>query len=125
MDSRIIRILNNGGYEEPTILQKSIIPLALQGKNIIAETDKGAGKIASYIIPSIISLDNSEPGLKILVIASSVEDLKEISEQFKLFMGKDFGRHILKREQYKRRACHSGEQPGYPAFHTKHHHQPP
>lgn len=89
MDYRIIRILNNGGYEGPTILQKSIIPLALQGKNIIAETDKGAGKIASYIIPSIISLENSEPGLKILVIASSVEDLREISEQFKLFMGKD------------------------------------
>ena len=84
-EQRILQVLHNGGFSELTFLQKSIIPLALDGENIIAETGVNAGKTVSYIIPSIISLDDSEPGLKIIVIVPSVEDVKKVSEQFKLF----------------------------------------
>ncbi len=84
-EQRILQVLHNGGFSELTILQKSIIPLALDGEFIIAETGINAGKTVSYIIPSIISLDDSDPGLKILVIVPSVEDVKKVSEQFNLF----------------------------------------
>ena len=85
-EQRILQVLHNGGFSELTFLQKSIIPLALDGENIIAETGVNAGKTVSYIIPSIINLDDyPEPGLKILVIVPSVEDVKKVSEQFALF----------------------------------------
>ena len=84
-EQRILQVLHNGGFSELTFLQKSIIPLALDGENIIAETGVNAGKTVSYIIPSIINLDDSDPGLKILVIVPSVEDVKKVSEQYKLF----------------------------------------
>ncbi len=84
-EQRILQVLHNGGFSELTILQKSIIPLALDGANIIAETGINAGRTVSYIIPSIINLDDSDPGLKVLVIVPSVEDVKRVSEQYKLF----------------------------------------
>lgn len=84
-EQRILQVLKNGGFSELTMLQKSIIPLALDWRNIIAETGVNAGKTVSYIIPSIINLDDSEPGVKVLVITPSVEDLKKVSEQYKLF----------------------------------------
>ena len=84
-EQRILQVLHNGGFSELTFLQKSIIPLALDGENIIAETGVNAGKTVSYIIPSIINLDDSDPGLKIIVIVPSVEDVKKVSEQYKLF----------------------------------------
>ena len=84
-EQRILQVLHNGGFSELTFLQKSIIPLALDEENIIAETGENAGKTVSYIIPSIINLDESNPGLKILVIVPSVEDVKKVSEQYKLF----------------------------------------
>ena len=78
-EQRILQVLHNGGFSELTFLQKSIIPLALDGENIIAETGVNAGKTVSYIIPSIINLDDyPEPGLKILVIVPSVEDVKKV-----------------------------------------------
>lgn len=87
-EQRVLQVLHHGGFNELTILQKSIIPLALDGEHIIAETGVNAGRTVSYIIPSIISLDDSEPGLKVLVIVPSVENLKKVSEQFDLFCRK-------------------------------------
>jgi len=88
-EKQILQILNNGGYTELTIFQRSIIPLALQRKNIIAETGENAGKTVSYIIPSILSIRKSEPGLKVLVISSSVEGVIGIHEQFQPFIEKE------------------------------------
>ncbi|MBQ3319466.1 MAG: DbpA RNA binding domain-containing protein [Spirochaetia bacterium] len=57
----------------------------MDGESIIAETGINAGKTVSYIIPSIINLDDTDPGLKIIVIVPSVEDVKKVSEQYNLF----------------------------------------
>lgn len=86
---RVFQILNNGGYEKLTIFQKSVIPLALSGKNFIAETGKNSGKTLSYIIPSIIFSENSGPGPKIMIISPSADELKKIYNQFRIFLDKE------------------------------------
>ena len=78
-EQRILQVLHNGGFSDLTFLQKSIIPLALDGESIIAETGINAGKTVSYIIPSIINLDDTDPGLKIIVIALSIVKEKRVN----------------------------------------------
>lgn len=41
------------GYENPSPIQEESIPIALQGKNIIARAKNGTGKTAAYSIPLI------------------------------------------------------------------------
>ena len=45
------------GFEFPSPIQEEAIPLALEGKNIIAKAKNGTGKTASYAIPLIDKVD--------------------------------------------------------------------
>lgn len=47
----IIQALSMLHYIEPTPIQEKVIPLALQGKDIIAKSKTGSGKTAAFAIP--------------------------------------------------------------------------
>ena len=48
------------GYENPSPIQEETIPVALEGRNIIARAKNGTGKTASYSIPLIEKIDVSK-----------------------------------------------------------------
>ena len=41
------------GWREPTLIQEKAIPLALNGKDILARARTGSGKTAAFAIPAI------------------------------------------------------------------------
>ena len=41
------------GWSSPTLIQEKAIPLALEGKDILARARTGSGKTAAYAIPVI------------------------------------------------------------------------
>lgn len=41
------------GWSHPTLIQEKAIPLALQGKDLLARARTGSGKTAAYAIPLI------------------------------------------------------------------------
>lgn len=45
------------GYHEPTEVQSQVIPLALSGKHVIAQSQTGSGKTASFVIPILNMID--------------------------------------------------------------------
>ncbi|KAF8471501.1 ATP-dependent RNA helicase dbp9 [Gautieria morchelliformis] len=53
VDSRIIRALADLGFARPTLVQSRAIPLALEGRDILARARTGSGKTAAYCIPVI------------------------------------------------------------------------
>lgn len=66
LDRRICKALRKQGFEHPTLVQEKAIPLALQGKDILARAKTGSGKTAAYAIPVIqkILLAKKAPGAK-------------------------------------------------------------
>lgn len=69
--SRLLQTIDQLGFENPTLIQSSAIPLALEEKrDIIAKASTGSGKTAAYAIPVIqnLLLDNSGPGVKSIVL---------------------------------------------------------
>lgn len=53
LDARILRALAEQGFARPTLVQAKAIPLALEGRDILARARTGSGKTAAYCIPLV------------------------------------------------------------------------
>ncbi len=52
-DERLMEGIDASGYEDATPVQEQVIPLILQGKDIIASAQTGTGKTAAFLLPLI------------------------------------------------------------------------
>jgi ATP-dependent RNA helicase DeaD len=55
----ILAALDAAGYERPTDIQAGVIPLALNGKDVIGQARTGTGKTASFILPILNGYDST------------------------------------------------------------------
>jgi len=76
------------GFENPSPIQEETIPVALEGKNIIARAKNGTGKTASYSIPLIEKVDTSKNKIQALVLVPT----RELAMQTSLVI-KELGKH--------------------------------
>ncbi|KAM4532202.1 LOW QUALITY PROTEIN: putative ATP-dependent RNA helicase DDX56 [Fundulus diaphanus] len=53
LDDRLLKAVADLGWSQPTLIQEKAIPLALEGKDLLARARTGSGKTASYAIPVI------------------------------------------------------------------------
>ncbi|KXN71123.1 P-loop containing nucleoside triphosphate hydrolase protein, partial [Conidiobolus coronatus NRRL 28638] len=56
LDFRLVRAIAKMGISNPTEIQNQVIPLALQGKDILARAKTGSGKTLAYGAPIIQSI---------------------------------------------------------------------
>ena len=61
---KINKALDENAYKNPTDIQKKVIPLILQGKDIMAKAQTGSGKTASFVLPILEFLSNKEEDKK-------------------------------------------------------------
>ncbi|MBL0357161.1 MAG: DEAD/DEAH box helicase [Chitinophagaceae bacterium] len=52
-DSRLQEGIEASGYEEATPVQEQVIPLVLEGRDVIASAQTGTGKTAAFLLPLI------------------------------------------------------------------------
>jgi ATP-dependent RNA helicase DeaD len=57
VEIRFLKALANMGYEVPSEIQKQVIPIALEGKDILGQARTGTGKTASFGIPMLQHVD--------------------------------------------------------------------
>uniref|UniRef100_A0A452H1X3 Probable ATP-dependent RNA helicase DDX56 n=1 Tax=Gopherus agassizii TaxID=38772 RepID=A0A452H1X3_9SAUR len=53
LDGRLLQAIAELGWAKPTLIQEKAIPLALEGKDLLARARTGSGKTAAYAIPLI------------------------------------------------------------------------
>jgi len=59
--SRVMRqALRKAGFEKPSPIQAALIPLALEGEDVIGQARTGTGKTAAFSIPILEQLDSLE-----------------------------------------------------------------
>jgi ATP-dependent RNA helicase DDX56/DBP9 len=51
LDSRLLQGIAKQKFEKPTPVQLKAIPLALQGRDVLARAKTGTGKTAAYLLP--------------------------------------------------------------------------
>ncbi|SCV00530.1 LAME_0G10330g1_1 [Lachancea meyersii CBS 8951] len=66
LDPRLLQAIKYHGFEKPTLIQSSAIPLALEQKrDVIAKAATGSGKTLAYLIPviqTILQFKQTQPG---------------------------------------------------------------
>ena len=75
VDESIVSKLEEIGITEPTEVQKKIIPLISEGKNIMFQSETGTGKTFAYLLPLLSRLTSTENRMARLMIASPTYEL--------------------------------------------------
>ena len=85
-DNVVTRFVRHAGFTRPTPLQSTVVPLALQGRDLLVEAEHGDGKTGAMIIPLLTQLkDRHEPTIKALILTGSQKKITSIVHQFKRF----------------------------------------
>ncbi|MEQ8241212.1 MAG: DEAD/DEAH box helicase [Cyclobacteriaceae bacterium] len=87
LSPKIIEVLDNLGFTEPTPVQLQAIPLLLQSKPIdfIGLAQTGTGKTAAFGLPLIDLIDQDDPSLQALILAPTRELGQQTAQQLKSF----------------------------------------
>ena len=70
------------GYETPTPVQEQAIPLALEGRDLIAAASTGTGKTAAFLLPTLSTLPRGTRGKRaprVLVVSPTRELAQQIA----------------------------------------------
>lgn len=80
LSPELVSALAKCGYVEPSPVQCSIIPKALEGKSLLCQSETGSGKTHAYLIPMIEKIDVNLPKLQGIVVCPSRELARQVYE---------------------------------------------
>lgn len=81
INKEILETLETLGYKNPTEVQEQVIPLALEGRDIIVKSQTGSGKTGSFAIPICEKIDLEERRSQVLVLTPTRELAMQVSEE--------------------------------------------
>lgn len=76
----LLRGIYGYGFEKPSLIQSKAIPLILQGKDVIAQSQSGTGKTGAFTISALQKLDENVNGVQGIILAHTRELAIQIVE---------------------------------------------
>jgi len=84
LNPRILKAINELGFEHPMPVQAEVLPVAIANEvDIVALAQTGTGKTAAFAIPCIQKLDTSNNYTEVLVLCPTRELCVQITNDFK------------------------------------------
>lgn len=85
LDPKLCRAIADMGYEKPTSVQELVIPVAMDGKDVLASAPTGTGKTAAFLLPAcqfLLDFPRRDPGsCRVLILTPTRELAIQIFEQ--------------------------------------------
>ena len=91
----VLKGLDDVGYETPSPIQASTIPLILAGNDIVGQAQTGTGKTAAFALPILSRLDLKVKNPQVLVLTPTRELAIQVAEAFKTYASKLKGFQVL------------------------------
>ena len=93
LHGRLLRGVQDLGFDGPTPVQRDAIPPAMEGRDVLACAVTGSGKTAAFGLPLLHQLlSGPRGGTRALILAPTRELAAQIAEHLKLLA--DFRTHI-------------------------------
>ncbi len=85
LDPKVLKAIDDAGYESPTPIQAGAIPSALEGRDVLGIAQTGTGKTASFTLPMITLLAKGRARARMprsLVLCPTRELAAQVAENF-------------------------------------------
>ena len=82
------------GFTAPTPIQQAVIPVLMQGRDVIGQAQTGTGKTAAYGLPLLHRLEPGRAGVQALVLAPTRELAIQVAEALQNY-GRLLGTGVL------------------------------
>ena len=73
LQPQLMQAVADLGYITPTLIQSEIIPLMLEGHDVIGQAQTGTGKTAAFMLPILHKIEQGQHGIQALVLAPTRE----------------------------------------------------
>ena len=80
---QVLENLQRLGYERMTPIQAASLPLALAGRDLIAQAQTGSGKTAAFALPLLANLNPRHFGVQALVLCPTRELADQVSQEIR------------------------------------------
>ncbi|WP_299558042.1 DEAD/DEAH box helicase [uncultured Sulfitobacter sp.] len=85
LNPKVLKAIEEAGYETPTPIQAGAIPAALTGRDVLGIAQTGTGKTASFVLPMITALARGRARARMprsLVLCPTRELAAQVAENF-------------------------------------------
>ena len=77
----LLKAIDKLGFEKPAPIQARAIPLLLQGRDVVGQSQTGSGKTLAFGVPGVEKVDPSLRAVQILVLCPTRELAIQVSEE--------------------------------------------
>jgi superfamily II DNA/RNA helicase len=109
----LLKAITSLEYDSLTEIQSKVIPLGLEGHNILGSSSTGSGKTAAFLLPVLERTDWEENDANVLILAPSRELAVQIKREYdilgrykKLTCVAVFGKQPFKEQEQRLKAKH-------------------
>ncbi len=79
--SAMAQALEKQSITEPTAIQEQVIPLLMEGRDVIGQSHTGSGKTLAYLCPALLKINAEAKQAQVLVLAPTHELVMQIYRQ--------------------------------------------
>ncbi len=83
IDERILRAIEDMGFEETSPIQTQAIPAVCEGIDVVGQAQTGTGKTAAYIIPMLMKIDPQIKKPQAIVLCPTRELAVQVAEEIR------------------------------------------
>ena len=77
---KLIQAIKEAGFRQPSPIQDQVIPLILEGRDLVGQAHTGTGKTAAFCLPAMQKM-KFDRGVELLVIAPTRELAAQVSDE--------------------------------------------
>src|SRR5437016_694074 len=81
LSAELLKAIDKLGFEQAAPIQAAAIPLLLNGKDVVGQSQTGSGKTAAFAAPAIEKVDVAQRSTQVLILCPTRELAVQVSEE--------------------------------------------
>src|SRR5688572_2438298 len=81
LSEEVLKAIDKLGFEQAAPIQAAAIPVLMQGKDVVGQSQTGSGKTAAFAIPAIEKTDPHLRAVQVLILCPTRELAVQVSEE--------------------------------------------